>query len=247
MTLSTPTQALWKNAPRPPRRLSVVCDLRGDIKTCSNESFPSKQRSVRSSWPPRTSAPSPSAFASTPPARRGSKTQAILTNFQARRHLRGECLAHPWGCDCEKVQRPTFGHAEAWQLMALRFKAAHNLDVGEVHRPALLVPSTSGAKAPLERQRSETLPHHANALYVEVWEKGGKSVEKVLSRHPARSSTSAVLAVPTRVAQRLKPVGHDSRPSTASRYGGAKDALRTSRARPSTTPSGMRNKVATRI
>ena len=241
------THTLWKNAHRPPRHLSVVCDLRGDVKTCNNETSPSKQRSVRLSWPPRPSAPSPSAFASSPPARRSSATQAILdvtdANFQARRHLHGECLAHPWGCDCEKVQRPTLGHNEAWQLMAMRFKAA-------LRRPALLAPSASGANAPLERQRGEPLSPRANALHAEVRERerrGGKSIEKVLSRHPAWSSTPAVLAVSTRVAQRPKPVGHDSRASTASGHGGARDVLRTSRARPSTTSSGVRTKVAPRL
>jgi len=31
-------------------------------------------------------------------------------NFTARRHLRDECLAHPWGCGCEKVQRDFFDY-----------------------------------------------------------------------------------------------------------------------------------------
>ena len=186
-------------------------------------------------------------------------------NFKARRHLQGECLAHPWGCDCEKVQRPTMGQNAAWQVMATRFKSVYSPAVG--HQPpalgapspaganaklerresellpnrangaTLLAPVSAGANAPLKRGASEPIPHHATVPNEEDLRgrerRGGKSIEKVLSRLPGRSTGPAVLAVPTRVATklRLQAEGHDSRVGAASRHEWAKDILPTSRAR----------------
>ncbi|KAJ1482219.1 hypothetical protein T484DRAFT_3636491 [Baffinella frigidus] len=196
------------------------------------------------------------ALAGTPMVQRN--TNGVTdANFKAHPHLLGECLAHPWGCDCEKVQQPTVGQKEAWQAMALRYKAVHGpalctpsaaakpkLERREIYpltrRTAVFAPSSPGANAPFERLRSAPLPHHANAPHVEDLRerepRGAKSIEKVLSRLPARSTGPSVLATPPRVAQRLKPTGHDSRAGAPSRYGAAKDAIdvhRTSRVRAS--------------
>ena len=135
-----------------------------------------------------TTAPDRGAPIAPPPAAYVAVTDA---NFKAHRHQHGDCLAHPSGCDCEKVQRPTMGQDEAWQVMSMRFKAVHR-------DPAA---RSAGANGPRI-----------------------KSVVKVLSCLPARSTGPAVLAVPSRVAQRLEPVGHDSRAGTVSRHGGARDA-----------------------
>ncbi|KAJ1484835.1 hypothetical protein T484DRAFT_1795640 [Baffinella frigidus] len=371
--------------PKPSCHLSVVCNLRGDVKI--NASSPSFWHSSRSSGPSRAGAPSPSAFASFPPAagspnlssvtklrslvqsrrskpgttkhrypfadlneedsiiaelslastptaqrnttatskiRRALSNSSIVSgagtttaptpfapiasptaaytyvfpddpktlnpnpqthcvfpddaddvvvtdaNFKAHHHRHGECLAHPSGCECEKVQRPTLGHSEAWKLLARRFKAAHGRSC---------TPSSSGTNAenaPLERHRSDrreglldaptsspqsavpsrhhvprqlrglALPDRANAPRGEDLRESERR-EKARSRLPARSSTPAVLAAPTRVAQRLKLVGNDSRARSMPRYGGARDArdvLPTSRKRPSKKSSGVRSKVA---
>ncbi|KAJ1484843.1 hypothetical protein T484DRAFT_1795662, partial [Baffinella frigidus] len=168
-------------------------------------------------------------------------------NFKVHRHRHGGCLAHPSGCDCEKVQRPTMGQNEAWQVMSLRFKAVHAPTAWH-QPPALLTPISAGANAPLERRESDPLPRRVNGATLlapvstganaplkrresgpaplrataprvedlrEREPRGGKSIEKVLSRLPARSTGPAVLAVPSHVAQRLKPVGHDSRAGAA--------------------------------
>jgi len=89
-------------------------------------------------------------------------------NFKAYRHLFGDCLAHPRGCDCERVQRPSMGQKEAFEQLALRFKAVHHpLTIAFHQRPVLLAPISTGADAPLERNRSDPLPHAANAPLVE--------------------------------------------------------------------------------
>jgi hypothetical protein len=174
-------------------------------------------------------------------------------NFKARHHLFGDCLAHPWGCDCEKFHRPTMGQNEALQLLALRFKA--------VHHPIAPLPHAANAPhvedlrewehidavldALLERvpRRHPVLSSaverrmRANAVHIrerqERGSRGAKSIEKVLPRHPARSTGPAVLAVPTRVTskRKLQAVGHDNRTGAASRHGGAGDVPPTSPAR----------------
>ena len=101
------------------------------------------------------------AFTATPPASEAFPTDVISdagddyfvvtdANFKAQHHRHGECLAHPRGCDCERVQRPTMGQDEAWQVMALRFKAGHG-PFAFLQRP-LLAPISTGANAPLERR-----------------------------------------------------------------------------------------------
>ena len=197
-------------------------------------------------------------------------------NFKAHHHRHGSCLAHPSGCDCEKVQRPTMGQNEAWQVMSMRFKAVHrDPDACWDQRLALLDPLSTGADAPIQRRASAPLPHQAKITPVsasanapikrreseplprraaaanvedlrERAPRGGKGVVKVLARLPARSTGPAVLAVPSRVAQRLKPVGHDSRAGAASRHGGARDErdvplpIRVSLSLPSRTMGGVR-------
>ena len=69
-------------------------------------------------------------------------------NFKARRRLRDECLAHPWGCDCEKVQLPTMSHVESLQVLGLRYKAVRTHGFwGTPSTP--LLPVSTGANAPL--------------------------------------------------------------------------------------------------
>ena len=216
-----------------------------------------------------------SAFTSTPPVRDAFPTYVIPdadddfvvtdANFKAQHHRHGECLAHPRGCDCEKVQRPTMGQDEAWQVMALRFKAVH--DPLAFLQRLLLAPISTGANAPLERRESDPLdqhitllpslsiganapikcresdpvPHRSNAPRVEERRKGerrAKSIETLLPRHYARRNTPAVLAVPSRVAIKMQAVAHASRVRVASRHDGARDLLPMSRVRPS-LPSYM--------
>ena len=69
-----------------------------------------------------TTAPDRGAPIAPPPAAYVAVTDA---NFKAHRHRHGDCLAHPSGCSCEKVQRPIMGQDEAWQVMSMRFKAVH--------------------------------------------------------------------------------------------------------------------------
>ncbi|KAJ1484842.1 hypothetical protein T484DRAFT_1795661, partial [Baffinella frigidus] len=170
------------------------------------------------------------SLAGTPTVQRNTNV-VTDANFKAHRHRRGGCLAHPSGCDCEKVQRPTMGQNEAWQVMSLRFKAVHTptlctpsaaakpkLERREsdplprrVNGATLLAPVSTGTNAPLKPRESDPVPRHAPR----VDDLRERSIEKVLSRLPARSTGPAVFAVPSRVAQRLKPVGHDSRAGAA--------------------------------
>ena len=181
-------------------------------------------------------------------------------NFKARRHLRNECLAHPWGCDCEKVQLPTMGQNEAWQVMAIRYKAVQRYALCETQstlfapisnganttlerkesdalnpRTVVLAPLSSGADAPLKRRESDPVSNRANAPRVEEQRESVRRatrISAVLPRHLARRSTPAVLAVPTRVATKLKlhAAAHASRAlnaRAASRHGAARDVLPT--------------------
>lgn len=264
MYVATPTQALWKNALRPHRRLSLGCDLSGDpTKLWSNDSSPSINRSSSTGTPsPPTFPFSPSANYSSMPSSVKTKAKLLppvqrrrttnkstphdLTHddVQAHSQRHGECLAHPsgWGCDCEKVQLPAMDSTAAWLVMAMRFKVAHS--------PAICTSPSAGAKIPFDRRQSAPLPHLANAPHVEE-----HPVEKVFPRHPTRSTGPVVLAVPSRVAtklklqaehhasrvasRRLKPLlQHDILMGAAPRHGGARDVLPTSRTNPSTKPTG---------
>ncbi|KAJ1487607.1 hypothetical protein T484DRAFT_1888840 [Baffinella frigidus] len=230
MSPSTPTQALRNNTHQPLRRLSVVCGPSGDFKssTCdSPTSTPSPPTFAGS--PILSSVKNPAKLPSLRQRRRAT-TDVTDANFKAHRHRDGQCLAHPSvrGCACEKVQQATLGQTEAWQVMALRFKVVHCSRFGET-RPTLLAPvatdastkaklertqsdpltqrtsvfasSSPGANAPLKRQGSDPLLRRVEDLR-ERERHGAKSIEKVLSHLPARSTGSTVLAVPSRVAQR---------------------------------------------
>ncbi|KAJ1482221.1 hypothetical protein T484DRAFT_1804722, partial [Baffinella frigidus] len=229
-----------------------------------------------------TAPPSPPASKCASPV----SDYAVVTdaNFKAHRHRRGECLAHPLGCDCETVQLPTLHQNDAWQVMSLRYKSVY--DPLAVHkRPALLAPLSTGANAPRElehkalpraapraetvlerkeRERTERVealhikerrerevlvdkvlepalpPHRARSSGYGWWRqtvsspkvasspkaeaapgpsvvaaamerreranalRRTKSIAAVFPRHASRGSTPAVLAVPTRVATRLR-------------------------------------------
>jgi len=351
MDRSTPTQVIRPNTRLPPRRLSLVRDLRGDdpLPDCSTSpssraGVPSQstftsspQRSSRPSWDLLFGTPSPTAFASSPPAayspnpssaktsaqlpsliqRRRSTSDTLVVsgatyvctttppalvitenNFKARRHLRDECLSHLWGCDCEKVQLPIMSRDEALQVLAFRYTAVRTHGFwGTPSTP--LLPVSTGANAPLERNASDSPPRRANTPHAkdlreykrievsleQVFEKalppqrprsrgygwwrpasdtrapGGissgtedalerreratallrteerrervrrtKNISAVFPRHNARSSTPAVLAVPTRVTTKLtlQAAAHASVASRARatiRHGVARDVL----------------------
>jgi hypothetical protein len=169
MCLPTPTQA-FRNIVRSPKQFPDETTTKrsktegyqqhhtfADLST-NSEIRPAWSDSVIILGTCTTTAPAHNAPIASPAAAYVVVTDA---NFQAHGHRHGECLAHPWGCDCEKVQRPTMGQNAAWQVMATRYKA--------VHGPAVYAsfPAT-GANAPLERRASEPLPHRANAPHVEV-------------------------------------------------------------------------------
>ena len=168
MCLPTPTQA-FRNIVRSPKEFSDQTIAKrsktegsqqhynfADLRT-SSEIRPAWSDSVIILGTCTTNAPAHNA-----PIAPLAAAYVVVTdaNFQAQGHRHGECLAHPWGCDCEKVQRPTMGQHAAWQVMATRYKA--------VHGPAVCAFSpATGANAPLERRASEPPTHRANAPHVE--------------------------------------------------------------------------------
>jgi len=169
MCLPTPTQA-FRNIVRSPKQFSDQTTAKRSKTEGSQQHYTftdlSTNSEIRPAWrsdsviilgTSTTAAPAHNAPTTSPAAAYVVVTDA---NFQTQGHGHGECLAHPWGCDCEKVQRPTMGQHAAWQVMATRYKA--------VHGPAVCASSSAtGANAPLERRASEPLPHRANAPRVE--------------------------------------------------------------------------------
>ncbi|KAJ1468779.1 hypothetical protein T484DRAFT_1854192 [Baffinella frigidus] len=233
-----PSPSTFTSSPSTPAKLPSLVQRRRSKPEATQHHYPFEDLNISTS---HDSIMAQLSLASTPtvqaPARApiaSPKAYVVVTdaNFKARPHRLGDCLAHPFGCSCEKVQRPTMGQNEAWQVMSMRFKAVHDTDVCWNQRHVLLNPLSTGANAPLQRRESEPLPHLAAATNVEDLResepRGGKSVEKVLL--PTRRTGPAVLAVPTRVATKLKlqAKGHDSRAGAASR---ARDSLPTSPAR----------------
>ena len=235
-----PPRSKERDAHLPSRRLSLdTFDLRSDVKTLwSNASPPSTQCSSRAGTP---SAVTTKARLLCLVQRRRSTTEvsqhhdtfAELNTVSERwrprsNHSRhGECLAHPSGlsCDCEQVQLPTMDQSAAWHFISLRFKAAH----------APAVCGSLSAADRLDRRKSDPFPYHDNRPPMEDLQARERRVGKVLSRLPAMSNR---LVVPTRVDTKFKlnAVGRDSCAGAASRYGGAKDALPTRRARLSLLP-----------
>ena len=157
MFSSTPTHALRPNT-HFPRRLSVVCSV---IDTGAG-----------TTTPPARDAPiyPPTAGYTYVFPEDGDDVIVTDANFKAQRHRYGECLAHPLRCDCEKVQRPTMDQNEAWQVLALRFKAVRTYGT----RSTPLAPLSTGTNAPFERISSDRLFNRANAPHVEDLRKSYK-------------------------------------------------------------------------
>ena len=113
----------------------------------SMASTPTVQRSTNNTFS-KITAPDRGAPIAPPPATYVAVTDG---NFKAHRHRHGDCLAHPSvSCGCEKVQPPTMGPNEAWQVMSMRFKAVHRVpDTCWNQLLALLDPLSTGADAPI--------------------------------------------------------------------------------------------------
>ena len=175
-------------SPHPPSAIVQRC--RSTAEATQHQSISAKSNTVTESWRPRSnSVVVHGAGTATAPAR-GAPTASLF----ARRHLFGECVAHPSGCDCEKVQLPTMDSSKAWHVMSLRFKAAGS--------PAVCAPPS--ADAPLYRWQSEPLLHRTNPPHVDNLREGERRIDRTISSNAARSTGPAVLAVPSRFAQRLK-------------------------------------------
>lgn len=109
---------------------------------------------------------------------------------KAPHHQHDGCLAHLSGCKCERVKLPTMEANEAWYVMSQRFKAVHEHTTW--HQPhALPPPIYIGAKASLERQNSNPIPHRVNYATL---------------RTPIHTDANAS---PKYHRARLKPVGND--------------------------------------